>query len=140
MLGYIERGRAEGAELLAGGERVTVPGCEGGYYVAPTIFAHCRDDMTIVREEIFGPVMSVLAFRDEDEVIAPGQRYRLRPGRRRVHPGPDARRTGSPPTSRPASAGSTTTTSRPSRCPSAASSSPGSAARTAATPWSTTPG
>ncbi|WP_440997192.1 betaine-aldehyde dehydrogenase [Arhodomonas sp. SL1] len=70
VLGYIERGRAEGAELLAGGERVTVPGCEGGYYVAPTIFAHCRDDMTIVREEIFGPVMSVLAFRDEDEVIA----------------------------------------------------------------------
>ncbi|MFB4204524.1 betaine-aldehyde dehydrogenase [Arhodomonas sp. KWT2] len=69
VLGYIERGRAEGAELLAGGGRATVPGCEGGYYVEPTVFGGCSDDMTIVREEIFGPVMSVLAFRDEAEVI-----------------------------------------------------------------------
>ncbi|MQM40446.1 NAD/NADP-dependent betaine aldehyde dehydrogenase [wastewater metagenome] len=46
-----------------------MPGCEGGYYVEPTVFGGCSDDMTIVREEIFGPVMSVLAFRDEAEVI-----------------------------------------------------------------------
>ncbi|MDN3516735.1 betaine-aldehyde dehydrogenase [Aquisalimonas lutea] len=69
VLVYIERGRSEGARLVAGGGRVEVPGCEGGCFVAPTIFADCRDDMTIVREEIFGPVMSVLSFRDEDEVI-----------------------------------------------------------------------
>ncbi len=69
VLAYIERGKAEGAELITGGQRVPVPGCEGGCFVAPTIFAGCRDDMTIVREEIFGPVMSVLSFRDEDEVI-----------------------------------------------------------------------
>jgi betaine-aldehyde dehydrogenase len=69
VLGYIERGRAEGAELATGGSRVEVPGCEGGYFVEPTIFSGCRDDMTIVREEIFGPVMSVLRFRDEDDVV-----------------------------------------------------------------------
>ncbi|WP_435101702.1 betaine-aldehyde dehydrogenase [Arhodomonas sp. AD133] len=69
VLDYIEKGQAEGAKLLTGGEQVTVPGCEGGYFVAPTIFADCDDDMTIVREEIFGPVMSVLPFRDEDEVL-----------------------------------------------------------------------
>lgn len=70
VLGCIERGRAEGAELLAGGEAVTVPGCEGGYYVAPTVFRTTRDDLAIVREEIFGPVMTVLPFRNEAEVIA----------------------------------------------------------------------
>ncbi|WP_290635831.1 betaine-aldehyde dehydrogenase [Aquisalimonas sp.] len=69
VLNYIEKGKAEGAALITGGERVTVPGCEAGCFVAPTIFSGCRDDMTIVREEIFGPVMSVLSFRDEDEVV-----------------------------------------------------------------------
>ncbi len=69
VLAYIEKGKAEGATLVTGGERVQVSGCEGGWFVAPTIFTDCRDDMTIVREEIFGPVMSVLTFRDEDEVI-----------------------------------------------------------------------
>lgn len=69
VLGYIERGRAEGAELLCGGEAVTVPGCAGGHYVAPTVFRAPDDDQTLVREEIFGPVMTVLAFRDEAEVV-----------------------------------------------------------------------
>lgn len=69
VLGYIERGRAEGARILTGGRRGEVPGCEGGYFVEPTIFDGCTDDMAIVREEIFGPVMSVLSFTDEDEVI-----------------------------------------------------------------------
>lgn len=69
VLSYIERGRAEGARVLTGGMRVTGDGMEKGYFVAPTVFDACRDDMAIVREEIFGPVMSVLEFDDEAEVI-----------------------------------------------------------------------
>ena len=70
VLGYIEQGRQEGAELLAGGHRVTDGALAQGAFVAPTVFSECRDGMSIVREEIFGPVMSVLAFDDEDEVVA----------------------------------------------------------------------
>lgn len=69
VLAYIDKGKAEGATVVTGGHRVDVPGCEGGCFVAPTVFSGCSDDMTIVREEIFGPVMSVLTFRDEEEVI-----------------------------------------------------------------------
>ncbi len=70
VLSYIDRGRAEGARVLTGGMRVTTGDLANGYFVAPTIFDACRDDMAIVREEIFGPVMSVLEFEDEQEVIA----------------------------------------------------------------------
>lgn len=70
VLGYIERGRAEGATLLTGGHRVVDGALGRGAFVAPTVFDGCTDDMTIVREEIFGPVMAVLSFDDEDEVIA----------------------------------------------------------------------
>ena len=70
VLGYIEKGKAEGARLVMGGNKAEVQGCEGGAFVEPTIFTDCTDDMTIVREEIFGPVMSVLRFRDDDEVLA----------------------------------------------------------------------
>ena len=70
VLGYIARGRAEGARLLAGGRRVTAGELAHGYFVEPTVFDGCHDDMTIVREEIFGPVMTVLEFDDEDEVVA----------------------------------------------------------------------
>jgi len=69
VLGYIEKGRSEGARLLIGGERVTEGDYAKGAYVAPTVFTDCRDDMTIVREEIFGPVMSILVYDSEDEVI-----------------------------------------------------------------------
>jgi len=69
VLSYIERGRAEGARILTGGYRVTVGDLAKGNFVAPTVFDDCRDDMTVVREEIFGPVMSVLEFQDEREVI-----------------------------------------------------------------------
>ena len=69
VLSYIDRGRAEGARLLTGGMRVTKGGLAKGYFVSPTVFDNCRDDMAIVREEIFGPVMSVLEFEDEQEVI-----------------------------------------------------------------------
>lgn len=70
VLGYIERGKAEGARLLTGGHRVVDGALSKGAFVAPTIFDGCADDMTIVREEIFGPVMAVLSFGDEDEAIA----------------------------------------------------------------------
>jgi betaine-aldehyde dehydrogenase len=70
VLSYIDRGRAEGARLLIGGNRVTAGGLDKGYFVAPAVFDNCRDDMGIVREEIFGPVMSVLEFDHEREVIA----------------------------------------------------------------------
>ena len=67
--GYIEKGRSEGARLLIGGSRVTDGDYAKGAYVAPTVFTDCRDDMTIVREEIFGPVMSILIYDSEEEVI-----------------------------------------------------------------------
>jgi betaine-aldehyde dehydrogenase len=69
VLSYIDRGRAEGARVLTGGTRVTSGELAKGYFVAPTVFDDCRDDMSIVREEIFGPVMSILEFEDEQEVI-----------------------------------------------------------------------
>ncbi|MBN3723820.1 betaine-aldehyde dehydrogenase [Burkholderia sp. Ac-20379] len=70
VLGFIESGKAEGAKLRAGGERLVHDHFGGGQYVAPTVFADCRDEMRIVREEIFGPVMSILDFATEDEAIA----------------------------------------------------------------------
>lgn len=70
VMGYIAAGRAEGARLVTGGERVSVAGCEGGFFVQPTVFADVTDAMIIAREEIFGPVMAVLAFDDEEEALA----------------------------------------------------------------------
>jgi betaine-aldehyde dehydrogenase len=69
VLGYIDSGRAEGARVLVGGKRRTDGALARGFFVEPTVFDGCRDDMSIVREEIFGPVMSVLDFEDEQEVI-----------------------------------------------------------------------
>jgi len=66
VLGYIEKGVEEGAEVLVGGGKAT----DRGYFVQPTIFANVRDDMTIAREEIFGPVVAAMPFEDLDEVIA----------------------------------------------------------------------
>ena len=70
VMGYIAKGQEEGARLVLGGNRVTENGLEQGSFVAPTIFADCTDSMTIVREEIFGPVMSVLVFDTEEEAVA----------------------------------------------------------------------
>jgi betaine-aldehyde dehydrogenase len=70
VLSYIELGRQEGARLLCGGGRPQDPSLARGFFVEPTIFAGCRDDMRVVREEIFGPVMSVLTFRTEEEAVA----------------------------------------------------------------------
>jgi len=69
VLAYIEQGRAAGARVLVGGHRVTDGALARGWFVAPTVFDGCRDSMSIVREEIFGPVMTVLEFDDEDEVV-----------------------------------------------------------------------
>jgi aldehyde dehydrogenase (NAD+) len=65
VMTYIEAGNEEGAELLAGGHRVG----DRGFFIEPTVFANVKDDMKIAREEIFGPVMSILKFRDINEVV-----------------------------------------------------------------------
>jgi betaine-aldehyde dehydrogenase len=69
VLAYIARGRADGARLIMGGNRVTTSDLANGFFVAPTVFADCHDDMSIAREEIFGPVMCLLDFDDEEEVL-----------------------------------------------------------------------
>ena len=67
VLGYIERGQQEGAKLLAGGERVMQD--SGGYFVQPALFDGVRNDMAIAREEIFGPVLSVMGFDSAAEAV-----------------------------------------------------------------------
>jgi betaine-aldehyde dehydrogenase len=69
VMKYINIGIKEGATLLHGGKALQPSDAPNGYFVAPTIFADCTDDMTICQEEIFGPVMSVLTFDSEEEVI-----------------------------------------------------------------------
>ncbi|MCX2724076.1 betaine-aldehyde dehydrogenase [Roseibium salinum] len=70
VLHYMQAGQEEGARLVCGGGPATVDSFPDGYFVQPTVFADVRDDMRIAREEIFGPVLSVLDFTDEDEAIA----------------------------------------------------------------------
>ena len=70
VLAYIAAGRQAGAKVLIGGGRPDDPELQTGYFVEPTVFDGCSDDMSIVRDEIFGPVMAILTFFDEDEVIA----------------------------------------------------------------------
>lgn len=67
--GLIEEGAREGAELVAGGPGKP-EGFNAGYYVRPTVFANVSNDMTIAREEIFGPVLSIIPYNDEDEAVA----------------------------------------------------------------------
>ncbi|MBM3606550.1 MAG: aldehyde dehydrogenase [Alphaproteobacteria bacterium] len=66
---FLQRGRTEGARVLAGGARVAPDGMEGGHFIQPTVFAGVADDMAIAREEIFGPVLSVLPFDELDDVV-----------------------------------------------------------------------
>jgi len=68
VMRYIDAGRSEGALALTGGQRVHP--VSGGCYIGPTVFDQVRSDMTIAREEIFGPVISVIRFRTEDEALA----------------------------------------------------------------------
>jgi aldehyde dehydrogenase (NAD+) len=69
VLRYIETGRNEGATLVAGGARADI-GTGKGYFVQPTVFSDVRPEMTIAREEIFGPVLAAIEFADIDEAIA----------------------------------------------------------------------
>jgi aldehyde dehydrogenase (NAD+) len=65
VMSYIESGKREGAKLMAGGSRCG----DRGYFIEPTVFADVQDNMKIAEEEIFGPVQSIIKFRDIDEVI-----------------------------------------------------------------------
>ena len=92
---YIQIGQHEGAQLVTGGTEMP-DGLDRGWYVQPTLFAAADNSMRIAREEIFGPVITVIPYRDEDDAVAHRQRLRLRPGRigvdRRHRPGPGHRR------------------------------------------------
>ena len=77
VLSFIEIGKSEGAELLTGGHALQPDNAPNGYFVAPTIFTQCTDEMTLSKEEIFGPVMSVFTFTDEDEVVRRANDTRL---------------------------------------------------------------
>jgi betaine-aldehyde dehydrogenase len=70
VLSYIESGKEEGALLVCGGERYTEGECAKGYFVRPTIFDNCTSDMKIVKEEIFGPVVTIQTFKTQEEAIA----------------------------------------------------------------------
>jgi aldehyde dehydrogenase (NAD+) len=65
VMGFIESGKQQGAKMLCGGDRVG----SRGYFIRPTVFADVKDDMKIAQEEIFGPVMSILKFRDVDDLV-----------------------------------------------------------------------
>ncbi|HEY3210078.1 MAG TPA: aldehyde dehydrogenase family protein [Actinomycetota bacterium] len=66
---YVAIGRDEGADVLAGGERAVVEGHDGGFYFQPTIFGSVKNSMRVAQEEIFGPVLVVIPFDDEDEAV-----------------------------------------------------------------------
>ena len=68
IMGYIDAGKKEGAKLMTGGKRVR----RRGYFIEPTVFTDVKDEMKIAKEEIFGPVMNVLKFKDVDEVVKRG--------------------------------------------------------------------
>jgi len=72
VAGYLDIGKREGATAIAGGARNTAPGLERGYFVQPTVFTGVRNDMRIAREEIFGPVVAVIPFRDESDAVLQG--------------------------------------------------------------------
>ena len=69
VVGYIAKGEAEGAKLVVDGRKVTVPEAPGGYYVGPTVFDGVKPEMTIAREEIFGPVLSVVRIKTLEDGI-----------------------------------------------------------------------
>ena len=70
VLGYIDVAKKDGAKLLMGGGPSTRPECGSGWFVEPTIFAGVQNSMRIAQEEVFGPVLSIIKFKDEDEAVA----------------------------------------------------------------------
>ena len=81
MRGYIRKGVEEGAKLVTGGAEAP-DGLDRGYFVRPTVFSDVRNDMTIAQEEIFGPVLSIIPYDDEEDAvrIANDSRYGLAGG------------------------------------------------------------
>jgi aldehyde dehydrogenase (NAD+) len=81
-MSYVDAGKQEGAKLVAGGQRLDQGALKNGYFVAPTVFADVRNDMRIAREEIFGPIASIIPFSGEEEAvsIANDTRYGLTAG------------------------------------------------------------
>ncbi len=69
-MGFVESGRKEGATLVTGGDRPKDPALANGWFIRPTVFDGVRQDMRIAREEIFGPVMSVLPWSDAADMLA----------------------------------------------------------------------
>lgn len=69
ILGYIDKAKAEGAAIACGGERYTANGCDKGCFVKPTLITNANNHMCVAQEEIFGPVATVIKFKDEEEVI-----------------------------------------------------------------------
>lgn len=69
VLHYIEVGKQEGAKILYGGNTITTMGVSNGYYIEPTVFGEVTPQMKIAQEEIFGPIVSILPFEDEDNLI-----------------------------------------------------------------------
>jgi aldehyde dehydrogenase len=69
ILGYLDIGRGEGAKVLTGGARASVPGLPNGFFMQPTLFVDVKNSMRIAQEEIFGPVTSVITFDEEEEVL-----------------------------------------------------------------------
>lgn len=70
ILSFIDEAKGDGARLVAGGGRADGPGLEKGFFVEPTIFADVRNDMKLAAEEVFGPVLSIIPFTDEEEAVA----------------------------------------------------------------------
>ena len=127
--GYIQKGIDEGATLVTGGPEAP-DGLDTGYFVQPTVFSDVTPDMTIAQEEIFGPVLSIMPYDDEDEAVAHRQRHDLRPRRRRVVRRRRAGQGASPAGCAPARSRSTAARST-CRRPSAATSSRATAASSA---------
>jgi len=67
--GYVDSAREQGADVAVGGGEASVHGFEGGFFLEPTVINHVRNDMKVAQEEIFGPVLSVIPFADEEELI-----------------------------------------------------------------------
>ena len=69
VMGFIDSAKADGARIVCGGEREMVEGCEGGFFVQPTVVADVTNDMKVAREEIFGPVLAVIKYSTTEEAI-----------------------------------------------------------------------
>jgi len=80
--GYVESAREEGADVVVGGSEASVSGLEGGFFLEPTVISGVSNDMKVAQEEIFGPVLSIISWKDEEELLtlANGVDYGLASG------------------------------------------------------------